>query len=315
MLQNSDAAELDRVAEKLRASAETSRLDPAFELGKDDVYVLPPDDPELLPEPLSQVTSLVSPPVLPAMPAITAAPLPARVTAESIAKDLPINSPLPTVETVKPLPAPAVTVQEPQLDDRMVDEFKQFDEVLLRRQQHRSRSWLLIGGVAVLVLVGVSFYWGGRARQVTVPPPVAARLPALSLPTVIPTHGQQSAAVKPAAIISLPTTLAAAAVDRAYGERKPGWERRLAPAFELLLFREQGALRAVQLIARGTTGLSDQLIREAMQLAGGTAVDWRKEEVKGGLLVALGVLPNRVEVLRYMRPGTKAPVALVVALP
>lgn len=331
MLQNSDAAELDRVAEILRASAETPRLDPAFELGKDDVYVLQPDEPEQLPEPLSLAASVVPPPLLPVAPAVTVVTIPAPEPAESLAKALPTQAPQPTAEPVKPAVAPVkpmaepvkpaaaplVAPQPPQLDDRMADEFKHFDEVLLRRQQHRSRSWLQISGVvAVLFLVGVSFYWGGRisSRKVT-PPPVAATIPAPSLPAVPPALARLSAATRLTAAIPLPATFEAAVVDREYGVRNPGWERRLAPTFELLLFREQGALRAIQVIARGASGLSDQLIKEAMQLAGGTAVDWRKEEVKGGLRVSLGVLPNRVEVLRYMRPGTKAPVALVVALP
>lgn len=202
--------------------------------------------------------------------------------------------------------------------EALSDAISQVDELYSRRVQLRQPPRWQLGGTAamlvLLILLGCGYYYIVML-PVKPPTPAPSTVSQPALPAPKPAPPASALSVPVVAEKPLPARLAGGTPDPAYGDKRPGWERRVTDEAELLCFREKGSLRALQLIARGRAGLPDQLVRDLFSFAGGTAVDWRDEEAKGDFRVERGVLPNRVAVLRYTRQGARVPAALVLAWP
>jgi flagellar FliL protein len=100
----------------------------------------------------------------------------------------------------------------------------------------------------------------------------------------------------------LPAFIPAGIPDKTYAAAHPGWERYEAGGLEYLVFRENGRIRAVQVVA-GTEGkISDAFlricIRETTGLDDGS--NWVREQ-RDDFRVEKGTLANRGEVAVYRK--------------
>jgi hypothetical protein len=104
------------------------------------------------------------------------------------------------------------------------------------------------------------------------------------------------------AMEKLPAFIPTGIPDRAYAAAHPGWERYVAGGLEYLVYRENGRIRALQVIA-GTEGtISGEFLR--MCIRGSTGLDdgsnWIREQ-RADFQVEKGTLPNKGEVAIYRK--------------
>jgi hypothetical protein len=104
------------------------------------------------------------------------------------------------------------------------------------------------------------------------------------------------------AMEKLPSFIPAGIPDRAYAAAHPGWERYEAGGLEYLVFRENGKIRALQVIAGKEGEISDEFLR--MCIRGSTGLDdgsnWIREQ-RADFRVEKGTLQNRGEVAVYRK--------------
>jgi len=313
-----DEAAVERAAAELMAN----ELDLPLTLEPSPEFMAIPQDDESTEIPLAEHFA----PVEPCIPPVLSEPEPAPEMVPdpvlpSLEQSLPSMEPVLVPEVAETAPVPMsvpapVPVEVPAEVFPEEEVFQLEDALALRSQRRRLSRLYTVGFLVTLGLVAGWFFLGRTPVKIPVKPAAAPSSP--STATALPPPPVASSAVQPAVpamAISLPPVLAAAALDPSYGDRRPGWERRTTADFEALVFRENGSIRALQVMARGSKGLANQVVAAVFQFAGGTAVVWQKEEKRGGLLVEQGMLPNRHEILRYSRPGVKSPAALVVAIP
>jgi hypothetical protein len=324
-------AAIEQAAAALLASVEEA---PAAPVSVSDVPA--PFDPTeaqtiALAAPFAPVEAVVAPPVPEPVATEIAPPVPFPADAAPVAApatQVKAGGPVPSgakhrpVTKVPPRTAPVPPpIDVESADEETADEFAALESVFALRSQRQKRTRQYVAGAGVLLALVLlaGWYFLGRTptpRLWSPPPSATAVTPtAPALPSVqsAPTSGRRVPA--PMASVGVPPFLASATPDAAYGQQRPGWERRTAAGFEALIYREGTQVRAVQVIARDRAGLADQVIADLLQFAGGTAVAWQREEKSGDLHLDHGVLPNRTEVLRYRRPGSRAVAALVVAIP
>jgi hypothetical protein len=104
------------------------------------------------------------------------------------------------------------------------------------------------------------------------------------------------------AMEKLPSFIPSGIPDRAYAVAHPGWERYVAGGLEYLVCRENGRIRALQVIA-GTEGtISDEFLRMCIRVS--THLDdgsnWIREQ-RADFQVEKGTLPNKGEVAVYRK--------------
>jgi hypothetical protein len=104
------------------------------------------------------------------------------------------------------------------------------------------------------------------------------------------------------AMEKLPAFIPTGITDRAYAAAHPGWERYVAGGLEYLVYRENGRIRALQVIA-GTEGtISDEFIRMCIRVSTGLddGSNWIREQ-RADFQVEKGTLTNRGEVAVYRK--------------
>jgi hypothetical protein len=104
------------------------------------------------------------------------------------------------------------------------------------------------------------------------------------------------------AMEKLPAFIPAGIPDNAYAAAHPGWERYEAGGLEYLVFRENGRIRALQVIA-GTEGeISDAFLRMCIRVSTGLddGSSWIREQ-RADFQVEKGTLPNKGEVVVYRK--------------
>ena len=171
-----------------------------------------------------------------------------------------------------------------------------------------SRIWLYLCVFLALLLGGVFFFaprWFGLKQKSSVPvvkpvpappvaPPVTTGPGARSLPSIVPLSGR----------------------DAAYASIRPGWERYVSPTLEFLVFKEQGTLKAIQVIGRDGGSVPEQtvtaLLRETFQSERYTAKSSKDQD---GYLVEEGTVPGKGEILLYRKKGQDTVRALVLTWP
>lgn len=171
-----------------------------------------------------------------------------------------------------------------------------------------SRIWLILCVLLALLLGGAFVFaprWFGLKQKPSTP--AAKPVPA---PTVAP-----PAATAPGAH-SLPSIVPLNGRDPAYASARPGWERYLSPTIECLVFKEQGRVKAIQVIGRDGGSLPEQavtsLLREAFQSERYTAKSIKDQD---GYQVEEGVVPGKGEILVYRRKGPGTVRAVVITWP
>jgi len=109
------------------------------------------------------------------------------------------------------------------------------------------------------------------------------------------------------ALRSLPSFIPVQAPDAGYGKTHPGWELYLNPAAEFRVYRDKGAIRAIQVIDRGKGGVAPGLFESALtEMAGSSRYLVETREVKGSYSIERGRLQNGAGVIVYRKePGQK----------
>jgi hypothetical protein len=106
----------------------------------------------------------------------------------------------------------------------------------------------------------------------------------------------------PPAMEKLPAFIPAGLPDKPYAVAHPGWERYEAGGLEYLVYRENGRIRALQVIA-GTDGkISDEFLTMCIRVSTGQGdgSNWVREQ-RADFQVEKGTLPNRGEVAVYRK--------------
>ncbi len=173
----------------------------------------------------------------------------------------------------------------------------------------RYRWALLSGGAMVLLCGAVSYY--------LLPVPPALRLKSASSQQMIPVSGPLPPAHPRMALPPrLPSCIPKEGFDPAYGAARPGWERYVSSGQEYLVFREKGALRALQAIALGEDPLPPPMVSSLLrELSGESNCVILSRSSRDGYLIEQGRGSQGIEVIFYKKKGTGATRGVVVSIP
>jgi len=170
----------------------------------------------------------------------------------------------------------------------------------------RPRVWwgVALGacGLAALLLLPLL----PRTEKPSVPAGAGKRTPAA------PGEAVRPSSPVPRRVLALPSTVTGQP-DPGYGKAHPGWERYLNPSVEFRVFREKGALRALQVLGRGGRGVSATLFESTLkEIAGSPEYLVETRDRKGSYLVEKGRLKNGVGIIIYRKEPDRLVRAFVV---
>jgi CheY-like chemotaxis protein len=173
----------------------------------------------------------------------------------------------------------------------------------------------IIAGLALIALLATLFLETSpkkpatktaAKKTVTQPPgnPVQKALSSTARPAAAALH-------KPA--VNLPSFMAPAGIDPVYSVTNPGWERYTSAAREYKIYNDSGAVKAIQVIDRQSTGISPAFFSSAIQEMAKVR-DYRtvSKEQKGDFLVKKGKLSKTAEVILYKDKSDKILRAFVI---
>lgn len=124
-----------------------------------------------------------------------------------------------------------------------------------------------------------------------------------------------AASVPAARLRALPSFIPAHARDAAYGAVHPGWERYQSPGVEYRVYRDKGAIRAIQVIDRGKEGIVPGLFDAALkEVAGSSRYLVESGQRKGAYLIEKGRLQNGAGLIVYRREPERRIRAFVLDL-
>lgn len=182
-------------------------------------------------------------------------------------------------------------------------------------QRKKRASIVVILGLPLLLLLSIAGGWLYFRNRPDIRPPAqtAARPPAGAGQRQGPTLSPSSSAT---AARTLPSFIRKEWLDAAYSASHPGWERYLASDRDIRLFRENGALKALQIIARENGRITDDnlasILREFGLQRSQTAA---AVERKDGVLVEKTLLAEKTELVVY-KSGEEGRIrAFVLAFP
>jgi flagellar FliL protein len=114
----------------------------------------------------------------------------------------------------------------------------------------------------------------------------------------------------------LPSFIPKEGLDPTYGAARPGWERYVSPRLEYLIFRENGAIRALQVIALQKEAIDAPFISSALrELCGDATCMIRTRSSRDGYLIEQGQTSTKAEVIFYKKKGTGETRGVVISLP
>ena len=146
------------------------------------------------------------------------------------------------------------------------------------------------------------------AQETLVKPPAALTQPADATPL------QPAAAAAPQRTRKLPSVVPLHAPDPAYAAAHPGWQRYQTQALEFRVFREQGAVKAIQVLARQDQPISLDFFLSLMgEIAGGESFKVQAVEARDGYYIERGTAGGAVEVVVYRKKPIGEIRGLVVA--
>lgn len=93
--------------------------------------------------------------------------------------------------------------------------------------------------------------------------------------------------------------------DPGYSASHPGWECYRSDALEYLVYREQGSVRAVQVLSQARGAITASFLKTCIRLSSGQEkFVTRKSELRSGMKVTTGTLQNGGELVVYrVMPG------------
>lgn len=154
------------------------------------------------------------------------------------------------------------------------------------------------------------------AAPAPAPPPSAAPQPAAPTPAA-PNPAAPSAPAQPATNSSrLPGVLSLGPADTAYAKAHPGWERFTDARREVRVFREKGAIRALQVIARQEGAITPALVTKlSTELIGSADLKAGSRTERDGYVIEKGTVMGRAEYALYRNQKSGQIRALVITLP
>lgn len=126
----------------------------------------------------------------------------------------------------------------------------------------RRSLWLPLLAVLLVMATAAAAYvllHQGKPSQ-----PAAAVAPS-ALPADAPASTAGPAPARPAPAAQLPPFIPAGERDEAFSRANPGWERYLGKGMEFRLYRESGAVKAVQVIAAGREGIAESYVATVLR--------------------------------------------------
>jgi len=154
------------------------------------------------------------------------------------------------------------------------------------------------------------------AQETLVKPPAALTQPTDASPQQdrIATPPQPAVAAAPQRTRKLPSVVPLHAPDPAYAAAHPGWQRYQTQALEFRVFREQGAVKAIQVLARQDQPISLDFFLSLMgEIAGEESFKVQAVEARDGYYIERGTAGGAVEVVVYRKKPIGEIRGLVVA--
>jgi flagellar FliL protein len=181
----------------------------------------------------------------------------------------------------------------------------------IRPSPGKGLYWALL-----LVILAVAGWYGfpllrggGTALDVS---PSSSSTPPPS-PTALPSSAQQAQGGTAALI--MPSVLEGAALDAAFAASHQGWERRIGTGVEYRIFRDGGAIKAIQALATGRQALPAELVPTLLsQAAGSAAVTPSGTTERNGYSIEQGTAGDKAEVELYRHLGTRQLRGLVITV-
>lgn len=230
------------------------------------------------------------------------------------AEPLPDNE--QSLSPLKPLAEPAYSVEMPSPEPiSAVGGAREFHGTLppfesrFYGRKSQRRPWLyVITFLAILALCAVVYLYLLSRPQVV--PAGKSSKPAAGPPS----SGQPAvSSVTTAKVLDFITKNRP---DTGYTATHPGWERYTSEAMEFLVFRENGAVKAIQIVALGQRGLSAPFIAERLQdVSGSSAYQVGSRTEKDNFLVEKGTAQGGIELVIYRKRLSGDIRALVIAFP
>jgi len=98
----------------------------------------------------------------------------------------------------------------------------------------------------------------------------------------------------------LPDFIPRYALDKSYGQANPGWERYKGQVTEFKVYREGGAIKAIQVLDRGGNGVPESFMKAALrQVSKNPAVAMETTEKKEGYEIQKGQTADNLKVMFY----------------
>lgn len=264
----------------------------------------------------------VAPPVpeIPARNVAAPAERPAPIESVRSASAAPVAaSPSPADFRIIPSPAPS----KEQLPE---DILTAFDENYRSRSRMRILlfcAFLVAGGAAAgWYLFDVKprslLFWKSSTPSVSSVAPAAIAAAEVKPSSVAPVvQRQQTSAAQPvpAASPSLPSFIPAAGRDSGFSAGKPGWERYVDAAREVRVYRANGRIRAIQVMAAKGREITDAFMQAALgEVTGSSEYAVRSSEQKQGILIQRCTVGPRSDLLVYRKAQSGTISAFVVSL-
>jgi hypothetical protein len=174
----------------------------------------------------------------------------------------------------------------------------------------RSRLPFVIGGLLVALVCGAVLYllFPANSKPQSSTVPLKQPIPVSTLPKPAP--------VGVALREKLPSFIPKEGLDPTYGAAKPGWERYVSPRREYLVFREHGAIRALQVIALQQEAIDAPFVSSALrELCGDATCVIGSRSSRDDYIVEQGQTSTRAEVVFYKKKGTGETRGVVITLP
>ncbi|WP_298436403.1 hypothetical protein [Geobacter sp.] len=183
------------------------------------------------------------------------------------------------------------------------------------RVGNRTLLWSVVGVVIVAAISTWAILFKGGGHSTVKEGKPAPALPAPPAAAPVPLPQAPSPPPRQAAVQRLPSFIPPARRDAAYSGNNPGWERYVGKAREFRLFRENGTLRAVQIITREGASLPSSFIDGVFkELTGASSRTVVTRSEKGKFVVERGRTAGKCEFVVYRQK--RGPVrGVVVSLP
>jgi len=178
---------------------------------------------------------------------------------------------------------------------------------------------ITIAAALIIVFTIVVSYLLIRSRNLSVPSVKQANTVTKPIPSPVltPISSEKKTAQvdinKPSTLPILPAFIPAEGHDKKFSANNPGWERYLGKKIEYRMFRENGRIKAVQIIANKGDALPQSLVKAVLtELTGSADYETTSTENKSGLQLVRGIATQKNDLLFYSKDSKV--LALVVTI-